>query len=75
VITPAQCLEARKLLKWSRDRLAPRCGFSAETLRRFERGSYSLTADQLDGLKVALEAAGVEFANCGELGVKLRKQA
>jgi transcriptional regulator with XRE-family HTH domain len=67
-------LEARKLLKWSRDRLAPRCGFSAETLRRFERGSYSLTPDQLIGLQQALEAAGVEFTNDGELGVKLRRQ-
>jgi transcriptional regulator with XRE-family HTH domain len=75
MITPAQCLKARKLLKWSRDRLAPRCGFSAETLRKFERGSYSLATDQLISLQQALEAAGVEFTNIGEPGVKLRKQA
>ena len=74
MITPAQCLEARKLLKWSRDRLAPRCGMSAEGLRRFEIGGRELSAKDRATLKRRLEAAGVEFTNGGEPGVKLRKQ-
>jgi len=74
-MTPAQSMEARKLLKWSRDRLAPRCGMPAERLRQFEIGACLLTGIDDDALKSALEAAGVEFisGNGGGLGVRLRR--
>ncbi len=68
VITPAQCLEARKLLGWSRDRLAPRCGMPAERLRLFEIGSRELSAKDRATLKRRLEAAGVEFTDGGDPG-------
>jgi transcriptional regulator with XRE-family HTH domain len=73
VITPAQCLEARKLLKWSRDRLAPRCELSLDTLRRFETGAKELRPDDLASLQHALEVAGVEFTNGRETGVRLKR--
>ncbi len=74
-MTPAQSMEARKLLKWSRDRLAPRCGMPAERLRQFEIGACLLTGIDDDALKSALEAAGVEFisGNGDGLGVRLRR--
>ena len=74
-MTPDQSMEARKLLKWSRDRLAPRCGMPAERLRQFEIGACLLTGIDDDALKSALEAAGVEFisGNGGRLGVRLRR--
>jgi len=74
-MTPDQSMEARKLLKWSRDRLAPRCGMPAERLRQFEIGACLLTGIDDDALKSALEAAGVEFisGNGDGLGVRLRR--
>ncbi len=51
MITPAQCLEARKLLKWSRDRLAARGGMPAERLRLFEIGSRDLTLEDLAAIR------------------------
>ena len=74
-MTPAQSMEARKLLKWSRDRLAPRCGMPAERLLQFEIGACLLTGIDDDALKSALEAAGVEFisGNGDGLGVRLRR--
>ena len=74
-MTPAQSMEVRKLLKWSRDRLAPRCGMPAERLRQFEIGACLLTGIDDDALKSALEAAGVEFisGNGDGLGVRLRR--
>ncbi len=74
-MAPAQSMEARKLLKWSRDRLAPRCGMPAERLRQFEIGACLLTGIDDDALKSALEAAGVEFisGNGDGLGVRLRR--
>jgi DNA-binding XRE family transcriptional regulator len=73
IITPAQCLEARALLGWSRDHLAPLCGLSPTTLLRFETGARFPKSEDIAAIQQALEAAGVEFTN-GEPGVKLRKQ-
>ncbi len=73
MITPAQCLEARKLLKWSRDRLAPRCGMPAERLRLFEIGGWDLPPEDHIAIRRTLEAAGVEFTNGDQSGVRLRK--
>jgi transcriptional regulator with XRE-family HTH domain len=59
---PAQCLEARKLLNWSRDRLSARCEVSHTPLWKFERGARSLWPEALVSLVGALAEAGVEFA-------------
>jgi hypothetical protein len=72
MITPAQCLEARKLLKWSRDRLAPRSEMPAERLRLFEIGQRGLPPEELDAIRRALESGGIEFANGTEPGVRLK---
>jgi transcriptional regulator with XRE-family HTH domain len=74
VITPAQCLEARKLLKWSRDRLAPRCGISAATLGEFENGRTGLHPAARAALRRLLAKAGIEFTDRGEAGVRLRER-
>ena len=73
VITPAQCREARKLLGWSLDLLGPFCGSSHTTIRRFEVGIRALSPERLAAIQAAFEAAGVDFTNGGEPGVKLRK--
>ena len=73
MITPAQCLAARNLLKWSRDRLAPQCGMPAERLRLFEIGGWDLPPEDHIAIRRTLETAGVEFTNNGgEPGVTLK---
>ncbi len=74
MITPAQCLEARKLLKWSRDRLAPRCGISAATLGEFENGRTDLHPEARAALRHLLARAGIMFTDHGEPGVRLRER-
>jgi ribosome-binding protein aMBF1 (putative translation factor) len=72
VITRSQIRNARKLLGWSRDRLAPKAGISTTYLRKFENGEGDLLAQEVDSLRVALESAGVEFTNGDAPGVRLR---
>ena len=74
MITPALCLEARKLLGWSPERLSPRCGTSHSLLRRFEAGEHPLNSERLAAIRRAFEEAGVEFTNGDQPSVKLRKQ-
>ena len=74
MITPAQCLEARKLLGWTRECLATRCDLYHTSLLRFEMGTWFPKSEGLASIQQALEEAGVEFTNEGEPGVKLRKQ-
>ncbi len=74
MVTPAQCLEARKLLKWSRDRLAPRCGISAAALSAFEAGTTDLRPEARRALRSVLAKAGVEFDTTDEPGVRLRER-
>jgi transcriptional regulator with XRE-family HTH domain len=74
VITPVQCREARKLLRWSRDRLAPRCGISAATLSAFESGTTDLRPEVRRVLRGVLAKAGIEFDTADEPGVRLRER-
>ena len=74
MITPAQCLEARKLLGWSRDRLSARCNVNHTSIRLLELEMRPLRPEDRAAIREALEAAGVEFTN-GEPGVKLKRQA
>ena len=73
MITGAQIREARKLLGWSRDRLAPRAELPVNRLGAYELGRRILPLEEVEALKGALEAAGVEFTNGDEPGVKLRR--
>jgi transcriptional regulator with XRE-family HTH domain len=75
MITAPQLRAARALLGWSQDDLARRSKVSKPTIVRLEHGEgeiggYPSTRGKLQR---ALEAAGIEFTNRGEPGVRLRK--
>jgi ribosome-binding protein aMBF1 (putative translation factor) len=74
MITPAQCLEARRLLGWTRERLATHCDLYHTSLLRLEMGTWFPKSEGLAAIQHALEDAGVEFTNGGEPGVKLKRQ-
>jgi transcriptional regulator with XRE-family HTH domain len=71
-ITPAQVRAGRALIDWSTTRLASRANTSSYTLRLFERRKVDLSAPQIDAIRQALEAAGVEFTDGEKPGVRLR---
>ena len=73
-ITPAECKAARKLLGWSQLDLELRANISQSTVSTFERRGRVLEKT-VSALRAALEAAGVEFTNGGEPGVKLKAKA
>lgn len=72
----SQLRAARALLGWSQERLAEASGVSIPTIKRLEPGEglVQTRVDTLDKLRRALEAAGVDFTNGGEPGVKLRRK-
>ncbi len=81
-MTPDQLKAARALLGWSFDRVAARSGTSAQLVRTFEKTGRIVSmnipgrpvpTDAVAAVRTTLEAAGVEFTNGDELGVKLRK--
>jgi transcriptional regulator with XRE-family HTH domain len=72
-LTPEQSRAARGLLDWSQTDLGVRANLSESTIRDFEKGRRVPTTNNLATIQRALEAAGVEFRNGGEPGVKLRK--
>jgi transcriptional regulator with XRE-family HTH domain len=63
------------MLRIEQRQLAAASGLSLETVKRIERtkGPISALAATVEKLTRALEAAGVEFTNGDEPGVKLRK--
>ena len=75
MITGEQIRAARKLLGWSRDRLAPRGGLPLNRLGAYELGRRILPLEEVEALKEALEEAGIEFTNGDEPGVKLRRSS
>jgi transcriptional regulator with XRE-family HTH domain len=70
VVSPEQIRAARALLRLGQDELARRAGVSAITVRRAETGSAGVSPGALDGLRRALETAGVDFI---ERGVRRRE--
>jgi predicted transcriptional regulator len=52
--------------------LAERIGVAREVIVDFEDGTRVPEATHLEAIRRALEAAGVEFTNGGEPGVKLK---
>ncbi len=75
MITPQQIRGARAMLNMTQADLAGRSGLSATGLNSIERGLSDPRASNLDAIRRALEAAGVEFIaeNGGGPGVRLRK--
>jgi len=72
MITGDQIKAARSLLGWSQPRLANAAGLSEGTVKRFETGLAVVSQDAISRMRVALEAAGVEFTNGKRPGVRLR---
>ncbi len=64
-ISPEQIRAARALLRLGQEELARRAGVSSATVRRAEAGATGVSADAVDGLRRALEAAGIEFIERG----------
>ena len=73
-MTPAQCRMARAAVEMGVRELAGAAKVSTNTVTRFERGE-PLRERTVDALRSALEAAGVEFTNGHQPGVRLRKRA
>ena len=73
-LSPEQSRAARRLLNWSMIRLGSRSNLSESTIRNFEEGLRVLPANDLAAVRAALEAAGVEFTNGEQPGVRLRKE-
>jgi transcriptional regulator with XRE-family HTH domain len=72
MITSEQVRAARRLLGWSRVRLAGRSALSETTVAKFETGAQRLPWSKLEAIRQALEVAGVEFTNVGQPSVKLK---
>jgi transcriptional regulator with XRE-family HTH domain len=74
MITIRQMKAARALLGWSQGDLAQASGVSHPTVKRLEADQGELGGRMETGQKLrkALEAAGVEFTNGDEPGVKLK---
>jgi transcriptional regulator with XRE-family HTH domain len=74
-LTPQQLIAARRLLRWSRERLAVRMGISFEPVGRFEREGWVSKVFDAQKARGILEAAGVIFTeeNGERPGVRLRK--
>jgi hypothetical protein len=71
---------ARKLLNWSRERLAAQSETTASFVEFYEKEgrvtrimAHRAPFDALASVRTVLEAAGVTFTNGDEPGVKLRK--
>jgi transcriptional regulator with XRE-family HTH domain len=72
--TPAQCRAARGLLGWSQTQLAEASKVATKTIADFERESRTPYDRTLADIERAFEAAGVEFTNGGQPGVRSRKE-
>ena len=71
-LSPEQSRAARRLLNWSLIRLGCRSNASETTISKFEEGLCVPAVDKLATIRAALEAAGVEFTNGEQPGVRLR---
>ena len=81
-ITPEQLRQARVALDWSLERLAARSDTTSLIVSEYERSGRVASRrgqhpdfDALASIRTALEAAGIEFMDGDEPGVRLRKSA
>ena len=70
-MTPGQSRAARGLLNWSQAELAARSNLSESTIRDFEKGRRVPSINNVAAVRRALEAAGVEFIDGDQPGVRL----
>jgi transcriptional regulator with XRE-family HTH domain len=72
-LSGGQIRAARALLRWSVEELAQRTSLGRNTIKRAEakEGNTSLTAANELAIRHAFEAAGVEFTNGDQPGLRL----
>jgi transcriptional regulator with XRE-family HTH domain len=63
MMTPAECLAARRLLKWSQLQLAEASGSDVSAVRNFEDGKLAPREGYDEVLRGTLETAGVQFVS------------
>ena len=73
--TGEQVKAARKLLNWSQMSLAAAAGVNVQAIVALEINRPGLPETAIASIENALESAGVEFAESGEPGVKLKGEA
>ena len=74
MISPAQIRAARQLANLSQSDIAKATRLSIPTIKRAEsERDVSVSSEAVEAIRSALEAAGVEFTNGGQPGVRMRK--
>ena len=73
-ITPAQCRAARERLGLTELELAQRAGIRHSAIIDFETQRRLVAKDSVQAIQRALEAAGVEFTDGDEPGVRMKQQ-
>jgi ribosome-binding protein aMBF1 (putative translation factor) len=73
MMTPAECLAARRALQWSQMELATASGADVSAIRNYEDGKLPPQEGNVEALRRAFEAAGVLFVSeiGGGTGVRL----
>ena len=64
-MSPEQSRAARGWLDWTQDQLASAASVSLSTVRDYEKGRRVPIANNLNAMKRALEAAGIDFTASG----------
>ncbi|MEM9212635.1 MAG: helix-turn-helix transcriptional regulator [Pseudomonadota bacterium] len=72
-MNPAQVRMARAALNWKLVDLEKASGVHRNTISNYETEKYGGTEATLIAIREALEAAGVEFTNGDQPGVRLKK--
>ena len=73
VITPEQCRAARAFVGMSQPNLAEKVGVSLSTISNFENGRSVPYSKNMRDIIATLEAAGVEFTNGDQPGVRMKR--
>ena len=76
MITSEQIRAARALLRWEQRDLAEASKVSLPSIKRLETipGRLAAQPRTIDALRSAIEAAGVEFTNGDQPGVRMRRK-
>ena len=71
MLTPELTRAARALLDWSQSELADHANLTLSTIRDFETGRRALLRNNLAGIQLALENAGIVFETAPEAALPL----